>query len=53
MSEATKKLLLSVSNAFSGLTDANGDLNKKGMMLCLPLLIILFLIYMYVEGTDL
>lgn len=50
MSEATKIILLSVSNAFSGFTDEEGDLTKKGMVAVAPFVVMAILIILYLDG---
>lgn len=53
ISEATKLLLLSVSNAFSGFTDKDGDLNAKGLIILCPFAVMAVLIILSLDGPAL
>lgn len=52
LSIATKKALLSISNALYGLTDEQGDLTTKGMAIAAPFVVAALLIAFYVMGSD-
>lgn len=52
LSEVTKLALLSVSNAFSGLMDKEGEWTKKGEKFAAIVLIALFLFSAWIMGEP-
>ncbi|MBM6615594.1 hypothetical protein JTF06_11930 [Desemzia sp. RIT804] len=52
MSKKTKKLLLTVSNAFYTLVDENGEWNEKGMKVVGWAIVVLLFISFYIMGGD-
>lgn len=53
MSNQTKRLLLSVSNAFYTLVDKNGEWNERGTKIVGSITLVLIIFAFWFEGSNL